>query len=280
MSFGGHTILAGVMGWPIGHSRSPRLHGYWLRHYRIDGAYLPLAVAPEDLPTALRGLRALGFAGVNVTVPHKEAVLAAVESADPLARRIGAVNTITVAADGGLHGTNTDSYGFSQNLGQAAPGWAADRPALVIGAGGAGRAVCVALLDAGVPELRLTNRTGARADALASEMRGPIEPVPWAERADALDGAGLVVNTTTLGMTGAPPLDLDLGSLPADAVVCDIVYTPLATALLRAAAARGNATVDGLGMLLHQARPGFAAWFGRDPEVTPELRDFVLADLA
>ncbi len=279
MSFGGRTILAGVMGWPVAHSRSPRLHGYWLRHYRIDGAYLPLAVSPADLGAALEGLAALGFAGANLTVPHKQAALAALATIDPLARRIGAVNTVVVAADGALHGTNTDCYGFTENLSRGAPGWARDRPAVVIGAGGAARAICVALLEAGVPSLRLANRTSGRAAALASDLQGPIAAVPWAERSDALDRAGLLVNTTTLGMAGAPALDLDLSPLPGDAVVCDIVYTPLVTPLLAAAAARGQATVDGLGMLLHQARPGFAAWFGRDPEVTAPLRDFVLADL-
>ncbi len=279
MILSGRARLAGVMGWPVGHSRSPRLHGYWLEHYGIDGAYLSLPVAPEHIETALRALPVLGFAGVNLTVPHKEAALGVVDRADALARRVGAVNTVVVAADGTLDGTNTDAFGFIENLRAGAPGWEPGRPAVVLGAGGAARAVCVGLADAGVAEIRLANRTAARAARLADELTG-IHMVAWEARGDALDGAGLLVNTTTLGMTGAPSLDIALDALPSDAVVTDIVYAPLETPLLAAARARGNPCVDGLGMLLHQARPGFAAWFGREPDVTEALRAFVLEDLA
>ncbi|MEI6558556.1 MAG: shikimate dehydrogenase [Rhodospirillaceae bacterium] len=273
MILSGKARLAGVIGWPVGHSRSPRLHGYWLETCGIDGAYLPLAVSPERLADAIRALPALGFRGANVTVPHKEAALRLMDRVDPVAARIGAVNTIVVGADGTLEGRNTDAYGFMTNLRQGASGWRpAAGPALVLGAGGAARAVVAALVDAGVPEVRLYNRTRAKAEALACAIGGPIRVVPDPDPA----GAGLLVNTTTLGMAGQPPLDLDLTGLPLTAVVTDIVYTPLITPLLAAARARGNPSVDGLGMLLHQAVPGFEAWFGLRPEVTPELRAFVL----
>lgn len=276
----GKAKLAGVMGWPIGHSLSPRLHGYWLRQYAVDGAYVPLAVRREDFAEAVRMLPRLGFAGANVTVPHKEAALAAVDEAAGEARRIGAVNTIVVRADGSLMGWNSDGFGFMESLKTGAAEWNPGLgPAVVLGAGGAARAVCAALVDGGVPELRLVNRTASRAEALAADIGGPIEVVSWAERESALDGARLLTNTTTLGMAGNPPLDLVLERLPPEAVVTDIVYAPLRTPLLVAAAARGNPTVDGLGMLLHQARPGFAAWFGVEPEVTDEMRAFVLAGM-
>ncbi len=273
--------LAGVMGWPVAHSLSPRLHGFWLERYRIDGAYLPLPVAPEHFARALRGLADAGFCGVNLTLPHKQAGLAACHRVEPLAERIGAVNTV-VFDDGRLEGRNTDAFGFLENLRQGAPTWdAAAGPALVLGAGGAARAVAAALLDAGAPEVRLSNRTAARAEALARALAGAlgarVVPVPWERRADALDGLALLVHTTSLGMAGQPALDLDLDPLPAAALVTDIVYTPLETLLLARARARGNPAVDGLGMLLHQARPGFEAWFGVAPEVTAELRAFVLA---
>ncbi len=273
----GKATLAGAMGWPIGHSLSPRLHGYWLRKYAVDGAYVPLAVRPEDFAEAVRMLPRLGFAGANVTVPHKEAALAAVDEVAGEARRIGAVNTIVVRPDGSLLGLNSDGFGFMENLRSGLPDWDPGRgPAVVLGAGGAARAVCAALVDGGVPELRLVNRTASRAEALAADIGGPIEVVSWSERESALGGARLLTNTTTLGMAGGPPLDLALERLPPEAAVTDVVYAPLRTPLLLAAAARGNPTVDGLGMLLHQARPGFAAWFGVEPEVTDEMRSFVL----
>lgn len=272
--------LAGVIGWPVAHSRSPRLHGFWLEKYRVDGAYVPLAVSPENIENALRALPKLGFAGANVTLPHKGAALAAADEIDPLARRIGAVNTIVVGADGRLYGSNTDAFGFMAHLRATVPRWRPETaPAVVLGAGGAARAICVALLDAGVPELRLLNRTRGRADALAAELGGAIVVHEWANAAKSLDDAGLLVNTTTLGMHGQPPLDLSLARLPPTAVVDDIVYVPLETPLLRAARARGNPVVDGLGMLLHQARPGFEAWFGIAPAVDDALRAHVLEDL-
>jgi shikimate dehydrogenase len=278
MILSGKARVAGVFGWPVGHSKSPRLHGYWLDHYKIDGAYVPLPVMPDDFASALRALPRLGFAGANVTLPHKEAALAGVDRADPLARRIGAVNTIVVAADGTLEGGNTDGFGFIENLRQGAPGFdAAAGPVAVLGAGGAARAVIAALIDAGAPEIRVVNRSPERAERLIEALGGPCTLVAWAERAAALDGAALLVNATALGMTGQAALDLALDRLPPEALVNDIVYAPPETALLRAAKRRGNPTVDGLGMLLHQARPGFRAWFGVDPEVTPALRDFVLA---
>jgi shikimate dehydrogenase len=271
----GKARLAGVMGWPVAHSRSPRLHGAWLAEHGIDGAYVPLAVRPEHLPGALKALYWLGFAGANLTVPHKEAALALVDRVEPTAARIGAINTIVVAPDGTLEGRNSDAYGFIENLRQGAPRWRMERPAMVIGAGGAARAVLVALIDAGVPEIRLANRTRDRADALAQAMGTHARVVDWRARAEALDECGLLVNTTTQGMTGQPALDLVLARLPVDAVVNDIVYAPLETPLLRTARARGHVVVDGLGMLLHQGRAGFRAWFGVDPRVTPELRRIV-----
>ncbi|MGD9537847.1 MAG: shikimate dehydrogenase [Alphaproteobacteria bacterium] len=276
----GRAKLAGVMGWPVGHSRSPRLHGFWLEQHGIDGAYVPLAVPPARLGEALRALSALGFAGVNLTLPHKEAALAHVDALSETARRIGAVNTVTVQADGRLMADNTDAFGFVEHLRASAPGWRGDaRPAAVLGAGGAARAVAVSLLDAGVSELRLINRTPERAQALADALGRNMRVILWKARAEALEGVSLLVNTTSLGMAGQPALDLDLARLPTSAVVYDLVYAPLKTALLAAARARGNVAVDGLGMLLHQARPGFRAWFGVEPEVTPALRDFVMRDL-
>jgi shikimate dehydrogenase len=274
----GKARLAGVIGWPVAHSRSPRLHGFWLEHYGIDGAYLPFAVRPEDLAAALGALPLLGLRGVNVTLPHKEAALGLCARVSEAARRIGAVNTIIVGEDGALEGSNTDGFGFLAHLTASQPSFRPESgPAVLLGAGGAARAIAVALLDAGVPELRLANRTASRAAALAAELGPRVRPVAWADRASALAGTALLVNSTTMGMSGQAPLDLDLSRLPRQAVVYDIVYVPLETPLLAAARARGNAAVDGLGMLLHQARPGFAAWFGREPEVDAALRDFVLA---
>ena len=271
MTLSGKAAVAGVMGWPVSHSRSPRLHGFWLEAYGIDGAYVPLAVRPERFETALRGLAALGMKGCNVTLPHKEATLALADHADEVARRIGAANTVVVREDGSLAVTNTDAFGFIENLEARAPGWPSDRPAVLLGAGGASRAVIVALLDAGVPQIRIANRTRERAQALADTFGPAVLPVAWEERAGALDGAGLLVNGTQLGMTGQPPLEMTLDRLGSDGVVYDLVYVPLQTDLLKAAAARHLRCVDGLGMLLHQARPGFAAWFGREPEVTGAL---------
>lgn len=277
MSISGRARVAGVMGWPVAHSRSPRLHEFWLQRYGIDGAYVPLAVAPERAAEAIRALPALGFRGCNITVPLKEIAAATVDRLDETAHRMGAVNTIVVHQDGTLEGRNTDGFGFLENLRQAVPGWsAATGPALVVGAGGAARAVVVALLDRGAPEILIANRTEERADALRG-LGGRVRTIPWVSRETALAETALVVNTTSLGMTGQPALELSLDALPATAVVTDCVYTPLETPLLAKARARGLRTVDGLGMLLHQARPGFEAWFGVTPTVDEELRRFVLA---
>lgn len=272
--------IAGIFGWPVAHSRSPLLHGFWLDLYGIDGAYVPLAVAPEHFDQALRILPRLGFVGANVTVPHKEAALEAVDDADELAQRIGAVNTVVVREDGSLHGSNTDAFGFIENLREFVPGWTASSgPAVVVGAGGAARAIAFALFDGGAPEIRIVNRTAARADALVDELGPAARTWPWIDRAGSLNEAGLLVNTTKLGMQGEASLDLPLDALPQEAVVTDAVYVPLETALLAEAAERGNRVVDGLGMLLHQARPGFEVWFGVTPVVTEELRAYVEADL-
>jgi shikimate dehydrogenase len=272
------TIRAGVIGWPVGHSLSPKLHGFWLKAYGIDGSYEAIPVEPENLERGLRGLAERGYAGVNVTVPHKEAALALCDETDAAARAIGAANTL-VFSDGRIHGGNSDAFGFLENLRQNSPGWRADAgPAVVLGAGGAARAVVWALLDEGVPGLRLVNRTLGRAEALAEAFGDRVSPLSWEDAGAALAGAALLVNTTSLGMEGQPPLALELAALPEAALVTDIVYAPLETPLLALARARGNPTVDGLGMLLHQARPGFEAWFGVAPEVTPELRAAVLGE--
>jgi shikimate dehydrogenase len=272
--------LAGVMGWPVNHSRSPILHGYWLRRYGIAGAYVPLAVPPERLPEALRALPILGFAGCNVTVPHKEAVFHLVDRTDDAARRTGSVNLVIVAADGSLEGRSTDGAGFVSALLEQVPSWRPGAaPVAMIGAGGGARAVAAALLDAGETCIRLINRTDARAEALAGQLGIGLERWPWAARHEALSGCHLLVNASSAGMSGAPPLDLDLALLPKAAIVSDIVYVPLETPLLAAARARGNLVADGLGMLLHQARPAFAAWFGVDPVVDQALRSAVLETL-
>ncbi len=280
MSHSGKTLTAGVIGWPISHSRSPRLHGYWLDHYGIDGAYLPLPVHPENFDIAVKGLAAAGFCGANVTVPHKEAALRICDRVDPFAAKIGAVNTLVFTEDG-VSGSNTDAFGFLENLRSAGAGYRPDAgPAMVIGAGGAGRGIVAALLNDGASEVRITNRTQSRAEQVADELagrfEGKIEVVAWDQRADALADLALLVNSSSLGMSGQPDLELNLDRLSPDALVNDIVYTPLETSLLGRARARGNQTVDGLGMLLHQARPGFHAWFGVNPEVTKSLRSRML----
>jgi shikimate dehydrogenase len=271
-------VLAGVIGWPVAHSRSPLLHGHWIAEHGLTGAYLPLAVAPGRLEAALRGLPALGFTGCNVTIPHKVEAMRRVDRLEPLAQRIGAVNTIVVAPDGSLEGRNTDAFGFVHSLLERQPAWRADAgPALVLGAGGAARAIVAGLVDAGAREIRVLNRTPERAAELAAELQPAdgscrVYALPWALREEALAGCALLVNTTSQGMHGQPPLALRLDALPPHAVVSDAVYVPLDTPLLAAARTRGNPVVDGLGMLLHQARPAFAAWFGVMPEVTPALR--------
>ena len=271
-------LLAGLMGWPVMHSRSPKLHNYWLAQHGLAGTYVPLAIKANDLRAALRALPALGFSGCNLTIPHKEAALAVVDTVDPLARRIGAMNCVVVAPDGSLAGYNYDAFGFIESIREAQPGWRADAgPIAVIGAGGGARAVLAGLIDAGAREIRLVNRTPARAQALARDLGGPLKAIAWADRAAALAGAAMLINTTNQGMVGEPPLDLALDQLPPRALVSDIIYIPRATPLLAAARKRGNPTVNGLGMLLHQARPAFHAWFGIMPEVTSELRAMIEA---
>jgi shikimate dehydrogenase len=275
-----HYILAGVMGWPVAHSRSPAIHGHWIREHGLHGNYVLLPVQPERLGDAVRGLRALGFAGCNITLPHKVAAMALVDRVDPLAQRIGAINTIVVEADGTLAGYNNDAYGFIQSLLDAQPDWRADAgPITVLGAGGGARAILVALAERGARDIRLCNRSLDKAQALATELGGPIRACPWEERAEALDGTALLVNTTSLGMKGQAPLELPLDRLPKHTLVSDIIYVPLETPLLAAARLRGNPTVNGLGMLLNQARPAFHSWFGVMPEVTPALRRMVEATL-
>jgi shikimate dehydrogenase len=268
---------AAVLGYPIGHSLSPRLHGFWLHYYGIAGSYEAREVEPQALSAFLRGLQDNGFIGVNLTVPHKVAACGIVDSLDPTAQRIGAVNLVTVDEQGKLLGRNTDSYGFTQNL-LTAGFKPKGGTAFVLGAGGACRAVLVALSDMGFTDIRLANRTAEHAEELAQELSTPhckISTVAWIKAAHVLSGADLLVNTTSLGMTGKPPLDFSLAELPTEAFVTDIVYSPLETDLLRQAKQRCHQTIDGLGMLLHQARPAFEAFFGRDPQVTQELRNFV-----
>ncbi len=269
-----------VIGWPVEHSRSPSIHRYWLKHYSIDGAYEKETVRPEDLAEFLGSLAAHGYAGANVTLPHKEAALQLAAVADEAARAIGAANTLWLDQAGRLCAGNTDAYGFITNLEAEAGGWnAARRPVMVLGAGGAARAILHGLLTEGASRILLANRSRDRAEALAQAFGPSVTVVDWEDRHRALAGCGLLVNATSLGMTGKDRLDIDLDALPADAVVADIVYSPLETALLAAARARGNGTVDGLGMLLHQAVPGFERWFGVRPEVTAELRAQVAATL-
>lgn len=277
----GHARVAGVMGWPVAHSRSPRLHGYWLAEHAIDGAYVPFPVKPAHLEQALRALPLLGIVGCNLTIPHKEAAIPALDEVDDSVRLVGAVNTVVVGADGKLHGMNTDIAGFRDAVREAMPGFAGRR-GVVLGAGGAARAVLGALAELGVKEIRLTNRTAARAEKLAADVEKlalTVGVVPWAARSAALDGADILVNATSLGMQGEPPLELALDRLPKGALVCDVVYVPLETQLLKAARARKNPVADGLAMLLHQARPSFAAWFGTEPKVTPGLRAHLVQSL-
>jgi len=269
-------LLAGVMGWPVMHSRSPMLHGYWFKRHNLAGTYVPLAIRPEGLVAALRALHPLGFAGCNLTIPHKERAMAIVDEVDTLAKSIGAISCVVVRADGSLSGTNNDCYGFIQNVRQEQPGWRPDvGPIVVIGAGGGSRAVCYGLAQEGAREIRLVNRTLARAKGIAEEFGGPIKALPWEQRHDALEGAAMVVNTTSCGMVGQGALDLELDKLPKTALAADIIYIPLETPFLAAARKRGNPTVNGLGMLLNQGRPAWKAWFGIEPEVTAELRAMV-----
>jgi len=268
----GRYHLAGVMGWPVLHSRSPAIHRHWFEELGMHGDYVLLQVPPQQLHAALRGLPALGFSGCNLTIPHKVAALDMVDHLTDAARRIGAVNTIIVGQDGSLTGHNTDAQGYTDSVSHACTGWKPeDAPAVVMGAGGAARAVISGLLARGCPEIRVANRNPTRAQDMAARFGPAITALSWQERHAALSGAGLLVNTTNQGMAGQPALDLNLDALPVDALVSDIVYVPRETPLLLAARQRGNPTVDGLGMLIHQARLAFEAWFGVLPVLTPGL---------
>lgn len=269
--------LAGVIGTPIAHSRSPRLHQHWLRRYGIPGYYIPMDVASDDLEAALETLPKLGFVGLNVTIPHKERILALADVVSDRAALIGAANTILFRNDGKVHADNTDGYGFTESLRQGAPDWSPKSgPAAVIGAGGAARAIVTALIDAGVPEIRISNRTKSRAETLRQEFGVKIKVYDWVQAGNMFEGATTVVNTSSLGMQGKPPLRIPLDGIEKTAVVTDLVYAPLETELLAYARSIGCRAVDGLGMLLHQAAPGFERWFGVRPEVDEDLRQAVL----
>lgn len=268
-----HIPLAGVIGSPVAHSRSPQLHTHWLKTLGIPGFYIPMDVAEADLETVLRTLPKMGFRGVNITVPHKEKVLGLADTVTDRATIIGAANTLVFRKDGQIQADNTDGYGFIENLRQNAPGWQAEAgPAAVLGAGGAARAVIAALLDVGVPEVLLSNRTRVRAEVLQGQFGRRVTVIDWVQAGNMLEEAVTVVNTTTLGMVGHPPLRVPLDGLRKGAVVTDLVYTPLQTRLLIEAEKMGCVTVDGLGMLLHQAMPGFERWFGIRPKVDPAAR--------
>jgi shikimate dehydrogenase len=270
--------IAGLLGWPVAHSRSPVIHNHWLAQYDIPGRYVLFPVPPEKLEAAVRGLAALGLRGCNVTTPHKQAIFPLLDRVDDLARRIGAVNTVVVEKDGTLTGFNNDGNGFVQSLRDVDPRWRPDSgPILVLGAGGASRAVVASLAAQGATEIRLTNRTLDKAQEIADAVGAMVKVVPWEQREDALDGIAMLANATSLGMTGKPPLDMALDRLPPRAVVGDLIYIPPETPLLAAARQRGNITVNGLGLLLNQARPAFNAWFGVMPEITPALRAAIQA---
>jgi shikimate dehydrogenase len=270
--------LAGVMGMPIYQSRSPILHNYWLGKYGIKGAYGHFPVELKNLEAAIRGLSALGLAGCNITLPHKVLAMKMMDHIDPLAQRMGAINCIVVQEDGALHGFNHDGYGYIQSVKDAKPEWRADEgPILVLGAGGAARAIVISLVDAGATEIRLVNRTPAKAQELATGLESVVKVFDWSERNDCMRDAAMLINTTSQGMYGQPPLAVQLEALPLTALVSDAVYIPLETPLLEKARLRGNTTVNGLGMLLNQARPAFKSWFGVMPEISQELKETVLA---
>jgi shikimate dehydrogenase len=268
--------LAGVMGQPVMHSRSPMLHNFWFAQQGMAGTYVPLAIKPEGLAAALRALQPLGFSGCNLTIPHKQEAMKIVDEVDAAARKIGAISCVTVRADGTLLGSNNDAFGFIRNVREAQPAWRADAgPIVVIGAGGGSRAVCYGLMLEGAKEIRLVNRNLERAQGIAQDFGSPIKAYPWEQRHDLLEGAAMVVNTTSQGMVGQTPLDIALDKLPPTALAADIVYIPLETPFLAAARLRGNPTVNGLGMLLHQGPLAWKAWFGIEPAVTAELRALV-----
>jgi shikimate dehydrogenase len=273
-------LMAGVMGHPVMHSRSPTLHNYWLKQHGLAGHYMPLAIAAGDIERALRALSALGFAGCNLTMPHKEKAIPVMDRVSPLVRKIGAMNCVVVGSDGSLEGNNFEAFGYTESLAQEIPDWRADLgPIVILGAGGGARAVAAGLAERGAKEIRVINRSPERAEKLAADIGSPVTALPWSMREEALRDAALVINSTSQGMKGQPPLDIRLDALPTTAAVSDLIYTPLETPFLEQARRRGNHTVNGLGMLLNQARPAFKAWFGVMPEVTPELRASIEATL-
>jgi shikimate dehydrogenase len=270
--------IAGLLGWPVAHSRSPVIHNHWLARYGIPGRYVLFGVPPERLEAAVRGIAVLGLRGCNVTTPHKQTIFPMLDHVDELARKIGAINTVVVGDDGALSGFNNDGNGFVQSIRDAAAGWRPDAgPITIVGAGGAARAIIASLQAQGAREVRVVNRTRSRADELQAWFGAPVVALSWEERSSALEGARLLVNATNQGMAGKPALDLALDALPKDAIVGDVIYVPPETPLLATARARGHVTVNGLGMLLNQARPAFNAWFGVMPEITPELRAAIAA---
>lgn len=269
----GHFHKAAVIGWPISHSLSPLIHMHWMKKYGIEGTYEKIAVGPEAIETALKTFRADGFTGFNITVPHKEAILPYLDKVAPMARQIGAVNTVKIGADGTLSGFNTDGIGLVMNLKKSVPDWPKDKPALVLGAGGAARAAALGLLNEDVPFVMIANRTRAKAELIANEIgRGRMTVVDWDARDDAVAAAGLVVNSTVLGMKGQHPLDIDLSAAAKDTVIYDIVYQPLNTKLLQDAQSLGLRTVTGLGMLVYQAAAAFKIWLGVEAEYDDDLR--------
>jgi shikimate dehydrogenase len=273
-------FMAGVMGHPVMHSRSPHLHNYWLNQHGLLGHYMPLTVAPENIEKALRALGPLGFAGCNLTMPHKEKAIPVMDRVSPLVGKIGAMNCVVVGSDGALEGHNFEAFGYAESLAQEIPGWRADLgPIVILGAGGGARAVAAGLIERGATDIRVINRSPDRAEKLAADLGHPISTLPWSMREEALADAALVVNSTSQGMKGQPALEIRLDALPATSAVSDLIYMPRETPFLEQARLRGNATVNGLGMLLNQARPAFKAWFGVMPDVTSELRARIEATL-
>jgi shikimate dehydrogenase len=273
--------MAGVMGWPVLHSRSPLMHNYWMAQQGLAGTYVFLEIKPGELEPALRALHPLGFSGCNLTIPHKLDAMTIVDEVDDVAHKIGAISCVVVRDDGLLFGTNNDWLGFLGNLKQQQPDWRADAgPIAVIGAGGGGRAVCYALLQEGAREIRLVNRTREKAETIAAEFGGPFTVLPWQERHDALEGVAMAVNVTNQGMVGEAALDLKLDKLPVGALAADIIYTPLESPFLAAARARGNRTINGLGMLIHQGPPAWKRWFDVEPTVTAALREVMERSIA
>lgn len=270
-------ITAGVIGWPVSHSRSPIIHNHWVHQYGLAGCYGLFPVAPGNLEKALQGIRALGIAGCNITIPYKIEAMKFMDWIDPLAERIGAINTVVVQANGELHGFNTDGFGYVQSLRDANPQWRADLgPVVIVGAGGAARSIIVSMINEGARDIRIINRTMSKAQDLAEEFGNTVNAVDWADRHNVLNDAALLTNTTSQGMVNEPALDLNIRQLPKSALVSDVIYAPLETPLLTQAKKQGNTTVNGLGMLIHQARPAFHAWFGVMPDCAQELNQKII----